>query len=98
MSSDDPAAVAQPIDPVCGMTVDPKDAAGAHEYRGTTYYFCNPHCLERFRTAPNDFVPNDGDPKTAFAAVPGARSYICPMDPEVRQREPGACPTCGMAI
>ena len=24
--------------------------------------------------------------------------YICPMDPEVRQDHPGACPKCGMAL
>ncbi|MGA8305477.1 MAG: heavy metal translocating P-type ATPase, partial [Candidatus Acidiferrales bacterium] len=25
-------------------------------------------------------------------------SYICPMDPEVREQNPGACPKCGMAL
>jgi len=25
-------------------------------------------------------------------------SYICPMDPEVRESKPGACPKCGMAL
>ena len=24
--------------------------------------------------------------------------YTCPMHPEVRQHEPGACPKCGMAL
>src|SRR5690606_26079774 len=24
--------------------------------------------------------------------------YVCPMDPEVRQRGPGSCPKCGMAL
>src|SRR6266849_1127013 len=38
------------------------------------------------------------------AAIPGvARNaasnvYTCPMDPEVRQQEPGDCPKCGMAL
>ena len=27
-----------------------------------------------------------------------ASTYVCPMDPEVRQNEPGACPRCGMAL
>ncbi len=27
-----------------------------------------------------------------------AAKYICPMDPEVRQSGPGACPKCGMAL
>ena len=48
------------IDPVCGMTVDPADAAGSYEYRGTTYYFCAESCLERFKEAPGDFVASDG--------------------------------------
>jgi Cu+-exporting ATPase len=25
-------------------------------------------------------------------------SYVCPMDPEVRESQPGACPKCGMAL
>ena len=29
---------------------------------------------------------------------PASTMYICPMDPEVRQDHPGACPTCGMAL
>jgi len=40
------------IDPVCGMTVDPRRAAGSYEYRGTTYFFCSKSCLERFRADP----------------------------------------------
>ncbi len=27
-------------DPVCGMEIDPKEAAGKSEYQGQTYYFC----------------------------------------------------------
>ena len=27
-----------------------------------------------------------------------AADYICPMDPEVHEDEPGACPKCGMAL
>src|ERR1700691_429111 len=27
-----------------------------------------------------------------------APEYVCPMDPEVRQDHPGACPKCGMAL
>src|SRR5208337_2732080 len=35
-------------DPVCGMVVDPKKAAGKFEHRGKSYYFCSPRCAERF--------------------------------------------------
>ena len=32
------------------------------------------------------------------AAPPSAAIYTCPMDPEVRQAGPGACPKCGMDL
>jgi P-type Cu+ transporter len=32
------------------------------------------------------------------APAPGGVVYTCPMDPEVRQDEPGTCPKCGMAL
>jgi Cu+-exporting ATPase len=44
------------IDPVCGMEVDPATAAGSHEYKGTTYYFCSLGCLEDFRDDPESFL------------------------------------------
>ncbi len=28
----------------------------------------------------------------------GVGAYVCPMDPEVRESKPGACPKCGMAL
>ena len=39
-------------DPVCGMKVNPASAAGKTEHGGRTYYFCSPHCQEKFRAAP----------------------------------------------
>jgi P-type Cu+ transporter len=30
--------------------------------------------------------------------MPPANDYTCPMDPEVHQDRPGACPKCGMAL
>ena len=90
---------AEHVDPVCGMTVDPEDAAGSAEHGGRTYYFCNPSCLEQFTANPSNFVQKDGIAKASPpAAVPGARAYVCPMDPEIRESKPGACPTCGMAL
>jgi Cu+-exporting ATPase len=85
------------IDPVCHMSVMPETAAGKYEYKGKTYYFCNPRCLERFRADPEQFLgtarPEPPDPKSATSAI-----YVCPMHPEVRQKGPGACPICGMAL
>ncbi len=31
-------------------------------------------------------------------AAPPPTVYICPMDPDIRQAQPGACPKCGMAL
>jgi len=81
--------------PVCGMEILPSDAVGTHTYNGRTYYFCNESCLERFREDPRRYLePARGDQPPA---APGT-DYICPMDPEIRQSEPGACPKCGMAL
>ena len=44
------------IDPVCGMTVDPDDAAAAWEHDGTVHYFCSATCMERFRRDPDHFL------------------------------------------
>jgi len=43
-------------DPVCGMEVDPRTAAGSSEHNGQTYFFCSPQCLEQFRTAPGQYL------------------------------------------
>ena len=90
------------VDPVCGMTVDPDHAAGQSEYEGRTIYFCAAGCKRRFDADPGRYLGSGGKPPAAAApepptAVPGA-TYICPMDPEVRQDHPGACPKCGMAL
>lgn len=39
-------------------------------------------------------APEPAGPSTAKGAV----TYVCPMDPEVRESKPGACPKCGMAL
>jgi P-type Cu+ transporter len=98
-SPTNPNAIALPevVDPVCGMTIDPADAAGHTEHEGQTYYFCNPSCLERFEADPGRYL-DPGRKEAARPAGAGAAEYTCPMDPEVRQRGPGACPKCGMAL
>ena len=82
-------------DPVCGMDVEPQDAAGSHEHDGQTYYFCGRHCLEKFRADPGKFLA----PKPSTPSPQHSDSvYTCPMHPEIRQRGPGACPKCGMDL
>jgi Cu+-exporting ATPase len=85
-------------DPVCGMEVDPQAArGGSAEHAGTTYYFCNPRCREKFVADPLKYVAKRADAALTEPALAGA-TYVCPMHPEVRQEGPGACPKCGMAL
>jgi YHS domain-containing protein len=44
------------VDPVCGMEIDPKTAAGMSEYQGQTYYFCSPGCKRDFDKDPEKYV------------------------------------------
>jgi P-type Cu+ transporter len=98
-----PQITNQVVDPVCGMRVDPATSKRFFEYKGTTYYFCGPRCLERFSNDPESFLAKkklEAAPAKASASAPAAdaASYTCPMHPEVRQDHPGSCPKCGMAL
>ena len=102
------------VDPVCGMHVDPQKARGSANYKSKTYYFCSPRCVEKFNAEPEKYLAPkpapalvslgatatakpapDSSPKTGKK---GAVTYVCPMDPEVRESKAGACPMCGMAL
>jgi len=43
-------------DPVCGMMVDPKRAAGSSSAGGKTYYFCSLGCKATFDRNPAKFA------------------------------------------
>ena len=43
-------------DPVCGMRIDPDDAAGTAEYEGKRYYFCSETCHDAFVANPATYV------------------------------------------
>jgi Cu+-exporting ATPase len=96
------------IDPVCGMKVFERPNAIVRTHEGTTYYFCGPRCAERFDADPAAILAAPGThgmhkpgapTPIAHPAHPSGRpDYTCPMDPEVHQGFPGACPVCGMAL
>lgn len=48
------------IDPVCGMEIDPKTAAGYSEYQGQTYYFCSLGCKRDFDKDPENYIHAQG--------------------------------------
>src|SRR5687767_13278222 len=92
------------IDPVCGMSVSPEQAAGTYQYSGKDYFFCSKGCLEKFRSSPDKYVHHErhASVTSKFVVTESPQKsdviYTCPMHPEVRQRGLGACPKCGMAL
>ena len=49
-------ATAMAKDPVCGMEVDPQQAAAKSEYQGRTYYFCATGCKQAFDQDPQRYA------------------------------------------
>jgi YHS domain-containing protein len=46
-------------DPVCGMQVNPNQAAAQRSHQGKTYYFCSPGCATKFDREPRRYVAPD---------------------------------------
>ncbi|MEJ7862550.1 MAG: heavy metal translocating P-type ATPase [Pyrinomonadaceae bacterium] len=84
------------VDPVCGMSVAPKTAAGKYDYQGETFYFCSTGCLNKFKQNPANFLEKTKVEKVS--AENEGVEYTCPMHPEIVQIGPGSCPKCGMAL
>jgi len=91
-------------DPVCGMIVDPQQAAGSFDYHGRTLFFCSLGCGERFKADPERFLNQPAESATDSMIKIGTHSpradtkYTCPMHPEINRDAPGSCPICGMAL
>src|SRR5579864_2352170 len=106
--------MAMELDPVCGMMVDPVRAKSHVEHANKTYSFCSEGCAKKFSSEPAKYLNSKQAPSMAKAASQEAISaahtkvspestktsapYICPMDPEVHEQNPGPCPKCGMAL
>jgi Cu+-exporting ATPase len=43
-------------DVVCGMDVNPANAAGKSEYNGKTFYFCSKGCKTKFDADPGKYA------------------------------------------
>ncbi|MGQ0504540.1 MAG: heavy metal translocating P-type ATPase [Myxococcaceae bacterium] len=84
-------------DPVCGMEVDAQyPRGGSSVHGGETYFFCSENCRKKFEAAPQKFLA--AKKNAVPLSAPAGTTYVCPMDPEVRQSTQGACPKCGMAL
>jgi len=44
------------VDPVCGMNVEEKNAAGKTGYAGQMYYFCSVDCKTAFEENPAQYA------------------------------------------
>lgn len=82
-------------DPVCGMSVR-GDSPHRVTHAGIEYRFYSKGCLAKFQAQPGGYA-DDGSRRAAPEPAPSA-DYTCPMHPEVRQKGPGSCPKCGMAL
>ncbi len=92
------------------MNVNPATAKHTYDLNGKNYYFCCASCAEKFKSDPARFLqPKSPAPPSGLVVLGGAPAkslapletqpaYVCPMCPEVRQSQPGACPSCGMAL
>ena len=88
------ASVKNIIDPVCGMKVA-RDSPNRFTYKGKEYLFCSNGCLEKFKKEPKNILSKK---KIASQKSVSNQEFTCPMDPEVKQKGPGICPKCGMAL
>lgn len=86
------------FDPVCGMSVDPSSSKFFLEHSGTTYHFCNPGCLAKFRENPSQYLNTEGLREEHPADGMSGLEYTCPMHPEIVQKGSGSCLKCGMAL
>lgn len=101
-------------DPVCGMDVNSKNATNFFKYRNKTYFFCCAGCQTKFSKDPDGYLASpppkaqamDGGPLVSLGGLrtkskkagESLGDFTCPMHPEIRQKGPGACPRCGMAL
>ena len=82
-------------DPVCGMQVTPSAGVPCAEHAGQRFYFCSEQCHAKFVADPAKYVAVQ---HPAPAPSSAGTIYTCPMHPEIRRNQPGACPICGMAL
>lgn len=50
------SAEAKVVDPVCGMTISPKNAADSVTHQEKTFYFCSKGCAQKFQKEPDAYT------------------------------------------
>jgi len=89
------SATTTAVDPVCGMTVDPANAAARLRHAGKDYLFCSTHCLRKFEADPSRYGA-----ALAQATASEAAGHGMPMQTALRggQRNVAKDPICGMVV
>ena len=85
------------IDPVCGMQIDPANAAAVVERKGEKFYFCSEHCRDAFVVGLKEEKHACCQEEQHFPEQPASK-YFCPMCEGAESDTPGSCPKCGMAL
>ncbi len=94
----EPTSTKTARDPVCGMSVYPATAGGgAAVHDGTTYYFCNVKCRQRFQAEPERYLT------TTRKAPPAAGPTLITLGAPSNSASPAAPqaevdPVCGMLV
>jgi YHS domain-containing protein len=90
------------IDPVCGMTVVKADAKATFDYKGATYYFCNPGCKDAFAKEPEKYLKAQQAKATgAAAAGPAAMGQMGHMGGQMgmmKHEGMAGCQMCGQGM
>lgn len=81
-------------DPVCGMNVDPKQAAAYVEHHGDTYYFCGKGCARKFSADPGHYAQQTSRDATPAAPKPSQTTALPIFSSEPLVRDP----VCGMDV
>ena len=88
-----------PIDPVCGMLVDPGSAAATRIHEGQELHFCSQHCANLFQSNPETFLTGEDRSRVGRSKqMPDDARYVCPMCPDVKASDLQSCPRCGMSL
>jgi Cu+-exporting ATPase len=75
-------------DPVCGMEIDPEDAAATSDYQGATYYFCAVACKESFDAEPTKYLGAGEETAAEAPAAPAAAQEPAQKEPAAPAPEP----------
>ncbi len=91
------------IDPVCGMTVDEKSAAGTAVHAGKTWFFCSSKCQHEFDANPSKYAEGGESASEASHSHDHAHSHemAAAKTPKAAREvtgEKAKDPICGMLV